>query len=61
MSYYNLPENHLNPPEDDREIVYVCEMCGEEIREGDDYYDIEGFGPCCEDCITSSRHIAELD
>lgn len=57
MSY----ERNLNPPEDDRRRVYECQVCGYDILEGDDYYDIPGFGPCCEECIDNAKkHDAEL-
>lgn len=63
MSYpYDIPERDLNPPEDKRLVVFHCEICGEEILEGDDYHDIPGYGPCCEDCIKESkRYDAELN
>lgn len=62
MNYYNFPEAPINPPEDTRAVVYTCTLCDCEILEGDDYYDIEGFGPCCEDCIKDAkRHDAELN
>lgn len=62
MSYYNVPERPLDPPEDTRKRVYSCAICGEPIREGDDYYDIHKLGPCCEECIEEShKYEAELD
>ena len=64
MSYnqYNVPERPLDPPEDNRGIVFRCEICEEPIREGDDYYDIPDLGPCCEKCISESKcYDAELD
>jgi hypothetical protein len=61
-SRYNIPERPLDPPEDTRKRVYSCAICGEEILEGDDYYDIPELGPCCEECIkTSKRYGAELN
>lgn len=55
MSYYDIPERRLDPPEDTRERAYSCAICGEDILEGDDYYDISGLGPCCETCISDSK------
>lgn len=62
MSYYDIPEYHLDPPEDTRKCVHRCRICDGEIREGDDYYDIPNLGPCCEECINESkRYEAEPD
>lgn len=55
MNFYNIPERPLDPPEDGRPVVYKCKLCGEPIREGDDYYDIDGLGHCCEVCIEDSK------
>jgi hypothetical protein len=38
--------------------VFVCSGCGEEILDGDDYWEILGE-QFCEDCIDGSRRIAE--
>lgn len=62
MSYYDIPERPLDPPEDDRAVVYRCRICEGKIREGDDYYDVPELGPCCEECIREShRGCAELE
>lgn len=56
MSFFNsIPEPPLDPPEDTRRRVYSCAICGEDILEGDDYYDIPGFGKCCEGCIDDAK------
>lgn len=56
------PEPPLDPPEDTRKCVYRCAIDGCDILEGDDYYYIEGLGPCCTDCIEDSkRYDAEPD
>ena len=61
MSYYDIPERPLDPPEDTRDCVYRCRICDDEIREGDDCYYIPGYGPCCEECIADSkRYSVEL-
>lgn len=52
---YHLPDYRLEPPEDNRRKVYTCAICDEDILEGDDYYDIEGFGKCCTNCINEAR------
>lgn len=62
MNYNDIPERPLDPPEDNRVCCFHCELCGGAIREGDDYYDIESIGPCCEECIKQSkRYDAEPD
>ena len=58
----NISERPLDPPEDTRARVYTCKICGEEILEGDDYYDIPGLGVVCCTCIDDARQYdAELD
>lgn len=54
MSY--LPDYKLTPPEDDRRAVYTCQICGEPILKGDEYYDIAEFGICCAECISDAHH-----
>lgn len=62
MSYYNIPERPLDPPEDSRRHVYRCAICGDPIREGDDYYVLPLLGKCCEACVDDSkRYGAELE
>ncbi len=57
-----MPERPLDPPEDRRKTVFICKICEEPIREGDDYFDIPGLGPCCEECIGNAKRFdAELD
>ncbi len=53
---YNIPERSLDPPEDNRKTAYTCKLCGCAIKEGDEYYAIEGFGMCCETCISEAHH-----
>jgi hypothetical protein len=60
MSYYDVPDYRLEPPEDTREVVYHCEICGTEILEGDDFYDIFKLGPCCEECVSDMKSTAEF-
>lgn len=45
--------NALEPP-----VIYLCTGCGEEIRDGYEYYDVDGE-PYCEDCV--SLRTAERD
>lgn len=54
MSYY-VPDLPLTPPEPELRIAFTCELCEEPIYEGEDYYNIPGFGKCCEDCINGAR------
>ena len=65
MNYY-VPDRNLEPPEDTRKKVYRCALCGEDILEGDPYYDlgdiVDGPGKFCESCIGDFRRSeAELD
>ena len=41
-------------------IVYYCDLCNEEIREGDDYYDF-GEEKYCYDCVQEAFRTAELE
>ena len=41
-------------------IVYYCDLCNEEIREGDDYYDF-GEEKYCYDCVQRAFRTAELE
>lgn len=60
-NHYNVPERPLDPPEDTRKRVYSCAICEGDILEGDDYFDIDGFGKCCETCIADAkRYDAEI-
>ena len=62
MSYYDIPERPLEPPESKRKRVFICAICTDDILEGDDYFQIPDLGPCCETCIEDSkRYDAELD
>ena len=48
------------PNAPDPPVVYYCNMCNEEIREGDDYYDF-GEEKYCYDCVQEAFRTAELD
>lgn len=39
------------------ETKYTCEWCGENICDGDEYYDLEGVKVCA-DCIRNKRRMA---
>jgi len=41
-------------------IVYYCDLCNEEIREGDDYYDF-GEEKYCYDCVREAFRTAEVE
>lgn len=40
--------------------VCWCIHCGKPIREGDDFYDVDGE-PWCEDCMRDCHTVAEVD
>ena len=40
--------------------VHKCIHCGKAIREGDDFYDVDGE-PWCEDCMRQCLTSAEVD
>lgn len=62
MSYNNVPDYRLDPPEDSRRAVYRCAICRDSILEGDDFYDLPVLGICCEECVEGSKCFgAELD
>ena len=52
---YNIPEPPLDPPEDKRKRVYSCAICDDDIREGDEYYDLPKLGKCCARCIDDAH------
>ena len=35
-------------------IAFRCTICGGEIYEGEDYYDVPRLGKCCRDCIDAA-------
>ena len=60
-NWFNEPERPLDPPEDTRCVAATCECCGNEIYEGDDYFDLSELSPkltgwCCADCISNAHH-----
>lgn len=59
-AYARAEKAYLEPPEDTRKVCYICEICGEPIRDGDEYSEIFGK-PVCEDCIKDSKRYAEYD
>lgn len=50
-------EPRLDPvEEDDRELLGYCEVCGQPIYEGDDFYLFEELGiNVCESCACDAR------
>ena len=42
--------SYLEPPEIKKEYVYKCDICDEEIFEGDSYYEIDSL-IYCPDCM----------
>ena len=62
MSIYHVPDYNLDPPEDTRRRVYSCAICGNDIIEGEDYYDLPKLGKCCEDCVRDCKcYEAEIE
>lgn len=51
----------FDPPEltNEKPIMY-CPECGEDIYEGEEYYQLEDI-TICEDCISKFKKIAEAD
>ena len=35
-------------------IAFRCTICGGEIYEGEDYYDVPRLGKCCRSCIDTA-------
>ena len=59
-AYARAERAYLEPPEDTRPVCFRCEICGDPIREGDEYYKL--FGKCiCEECNKDARQYAECD
>lgn len=50
----NMLENGIllmrEEKETEPETLYLCENCGQDIRQGDDYYEIGGC-KYCDDCV----------
>lgn len=55
---YPCHPNCPNAPE--APVVHHCYMCGEDIREGDCYYEINDE-PWCEECIKDCYKVAERE
>lgn len=60
MSYFSFryswpPEPFLDPPEDPRDLIAECTICDDPIYEGEEHFDIPGFGYCCARCVEDSR------
>ena len=57
--FERIPEPWLDPPVDDRKAVYACACCGEEILEGDEYFDFsflaDGLGVVCKCCVSEAH------
>ena len=55
-----LEDVYLEPDEDRRQICCTCSICEEDIREGDEYYEILGE-TICECCTQEAHRYAEVD
>lgn len=53
-----VPDIRLDPPE--VKAVLNCDLCGDEIFEGDYYYDLNGE-VICENCVESARKVAGVN
>jgi hypothetical protein len=48
------------PKAPDPPVVYYCDLCNEEIREGDEYYDF-GEEKFCYSCVQEAFRTAEVE
>ena len=55
-----FPHHSRCPNAADPPIVYYCDLCNEEIREGDDYYDF-GEEKYCYNCVQEAFRTAYID
>jgi len=55
-----FPHHPRCPNAPDPPVVYYCNMCNEEIREGDDYYDF-GELKICYSCVKQAFRTAEVE
>ena len=51
---------HPRCPNAEEKVVCYCELCGNEIYEGETMYAIDDM-KICEDCVYHSKTTAELD
>jgi len=50
-SLYDIPDRRLDPPEEaEARSVATCESCGEAIRVGEYYYELDDGTPVCDRC-----------
>ena len=61
-SYGDLTERRIPDygEQKDAPVVLYCDECGEDIREGEEYYSIGGM-TVCEDCMNAARRYAGVD
>lgn len=59
-SFNSALDRYLTEEPDEPRVVYECDMCGCEIYEGDDYYEI-GDTKLCEDCMGDCKKTAERE
>lgn len=50
MTFEDIEDRYLAPPESRKKVVGECYVCDKEIYEGDLIY-TDGFERCCMDCI----------
>lgn len=57
---FQFPCHPRCPNSPDPPSVYICSGCGNDIHDGEDYWDIMGE-QWCEKCIEKARGVAEYD
>lgn len=53
-----ISDAYYEPPE--ARLFANCDWCGDEIFEGDDYYELNGEKVCCE-CVSRCCREAEIE
>lgn len=56
-----IPDIGLEPDIYDRPPRLFCDICGEGIYDGEEYYDINGDITLCENCMNEARRYAGVD
>lgn len=55
------PDAYLPDYMEEPKAVYACAWCGEDICDGDEYYELPNGDIVCADCIADCKHTAEAD
>lgn len=59
-SFEHALDDYLTDVPDEPRSMYECDLCGCEIFEGDEYYEI-GDEILCEKCVDDCKKIAERE